>query len=629
MISKILDNRYEIIKEIGTGGMARVFLARCKLLNRNVAVKVLRPEFANDEEFVARFNIEAQAAASLSHPNIVSIYDVGKVDDLKYIVMEYVEGQTLKQYIDDNKLLSWQQCIDFSIQICKGLEHAHKNGIIHRDIKPHNIILTTEGVLKVTDFGIARASTAATVTMGGNTIGSVHYFSPEQARGGYTDAKSDIYSLGVVMYEMITGRVPFESDSPVSVAIKHIQEKPVSPKEYNIAVPLAVEAIILKAMSKEQSMRYQSASEMLVDLISAQNQQAIAPQTQAASDNNSETIKIPTRQVEKEISKKTKKESEKKTIVWAVVTSFLIVGLLIFGTIAVINPALFSGASAEMAVPDLVGKDFNEVKDFYKAKKITITKVSESADKALPKDAIIEQNPKPGKMIKPPIEITVVVSLGQKDVIIENYVNKPFSEVKIAVEKSGLVPFEVKENSDTVPQGVVIRTTPSAGLTIKEGEQLTVYVSEGKADVKLIMPNLVGEDIAQARRIIAGNNLRESTTVVPSDKPKDTVLTQSVQKGESVSEYTEINLTVSSGKQSDSPSTTDTAQKSRSITITVPQNKDKTLIKVVQDGSVIHNATHNKDEKAFNVKIVGSGSVKIEIFYDNSATPANSTTVKL
>lgn len=266
LIGKILAGRYEILEEIGNGGMAVVYKAKCQLLNRFVAVKVLRPDLQNDEEFVRRFNVEAQAAASLAHPNIVSIYDVGYEDGLHYIVMEFIEGKTLKEYIEEKNMLSWREAVDYAIQIAKGLEQAHKNSIVHRDIKPHNIIMTTDGVLKVTDFGIARANVQTTVTCEDSAIGSVHYISPEQARGGFTDERSDIYSLAVVMYEMLTGKVPFDSDRPVTVAIMHLQDKPISPREYNISIPLALEKIVMKAMSKEVSARYRTITEMINEL---------------------------------------------------------------------------------------------------------------------------------------------------------------------------------------------------------------------------------------------------------------------------------------------------------------------------------------------------------------------------
>jgi serine/threonine-protein kinase len=266
MVGRVLDDRYEIIEKIGGGGMALVYKARCRLLNRFVAIKVLRPEFIEDEEFVKKFRREAQSAASLSHPNIVGIYDVGTENNNYYIVMEYIKGQTLKELIKSKGTLGIEHATNIAIQICYALDHAHKNHIVHRDIKSHNILIREDNSVKVTDFGIARAVSSSTITNTGNVIGSVHYFSPEQARGGYTDEKSDIYSLGVVLYEMVTGRLPFEGDSPIAVALKHIQEEPIPPAKINPRVPKSIEAIILKCMEKEVSRRYNSAAEIINDL---------------------------------------------------------------------------------------------------------------------------------------------------------------------------------------------------------------------------------------------------------------------------------------------------------------------------------------------------------------------------
>lgn len=266
LVGTVLAGRYEIVEEIGSGGMAIVYKAKCRILNRYVAIKVLRTDLKDDGEFVRRFNIEAQSAASLTHPNIVSIYDVGTEGELHYIVMEYVEGTTLKEYIDKNVLLNWHEAVGYAIQIASGLEQAHKNSIVHRDIKPHNIIMTNDGVLKITDFGIARASMQSTVTCEDNAIGSVHYVSPEQARGGYVDERSDIYSLGIVLYEMLTGKVPFDNESPVSIALMHLQTQPKPPRELNISIPKAVEDIVLKAMSKEVAARYKTITEIKNEL---------------------------------------------------------------------------------------------------------------------------------------------------------------------------------------------------------------------------------------------------------------------------------------------------------------------------------------------------------------------------
>ncbi len=267
MIGKEIDGRYEILEEIGKGGMAHVYKSRDKSLNRLVAVKVLKEDYKDDKEFVRRFNVEAQAVASLSNPHIVSIYDVGCENGMHYIVMEYIEGETLKEYIDRVGVLPWREAANYSIQICEGIEEAHNNSVIHRDIKPQNIIMASDGVLKVTDFGIARASTQATMTMANNnTIGTAHYLSPEQARGGYTDERTDIYSMGVVMYEMLTGQLPFDDNSPVAIAIKHLQETATPITDINPDVPNALEQIVMKAMSKEQDSRYSSITDMISDI---------------------------------------------------------------------------------------------------------------------------------------------------------------------------------------------------------------------------------------------------------------------------------------------------------------------------------------------------------------------------
>ena len=291
---RLLGNRYEIIEKIGSGGMATVYKAKCHVLNRYVAIKILRDEFTTDEEFVKRFEVEAQSAAAITHPNIVSVYDVGVDGNLHYIVMELIKGKTLKEIIVEEKgPLPWKWSVNIAIQIASALETAHRNHIIHRDIKPHNIIITEDGVAKVTDFGIAKAVSNSTITAFGTTIGSVHYFSPEHARGGFTDEKSDLYSLGVVMYEMLTGRVPFDADTPVSVALKHMQEEPVPAKEVNPNIPLAVNDIIMKALKKDTSLRYQSATEMLLDL-----KRALKDPNGNFVDNNEYSGEFPTQRID-------------------------------------------------------------------------------------------------------------------------------------------------------------------------------------------------------------------------------------------------------------------------------------------------------------------------------------------
>ena len=351
---RLIGNRYEILEKIGTGGMAIVYKARDHVLNRNVAVKVLKEEFTTDAEFVKRFNIEAQSAASLTHSNIVSIYDVGSEGEIHYIVMELVQGKTLKEIITDGGILPWKWTVNIAIQIASALEVAHRNNIVHRDIKPHNIIITEDGTAKVTDFGIAKAVSNSTITSFGATIGSVHYFSPEHARGGYTDAKSDIYSLGVVMYEMLTGKVPFDADTPVSVALKHMQEKPVEPKKINNTIPDSVNKIIIKAMQKEPNLRYNSATEMLTDLREAiKNPNGnFVVMNQMNSDESTQKVSIDANK-----EKRTKKKMKKwvKVLIALLICILVFVGAM-FGTVKLLT----GNRVKQVKVPSLVGMTLDE-----------------------------------------------------------------------------------------------------------------------------------------------------------------------------------------------------------------------------------------------------------------------------
>ena len=365
---KLLGSRYEIIEKIGNGGMATVYKARCLVLKRFVAVKILREEYTTDNEFIKRFNTEAESAASLIHPNIVSVYDVGKEGNLYYIVMELVKGKTLKEIIVEDGKMGWKWSVRIAKQIASALEKAHRNNIVHRDIKPHNIIITEEGVAKVTDFGIAKAVSNSTITAFGTTIGSVHYFSPEHARGGFTDAKSDLYSLGVVLYEMVTGKVPFDADTPVSVALKHMQEKPTEPIILNPSIPQSLNDLIMKAMEKDPNMRYNTATEMLQDLdrILKSPEGGISKNTVA--DDRTQRIVINENRGKKEEVKTNKKfakirkflEEHKVAKVILIIVMFLII---FFATIGITMFGLNSGKPKDVVMPDFSGLTFEESKN--------------------------------------------------------------------------------------------------------------------------------------------------------------------------------------------------------------------------------------------------------------------------
>ncbi|MBR3942726.1 MAG: Stk1 family PASTA domain-containing Ser/Thr kinase, partial [Clostridia bacterium] len=377
MVGTLLGQRYELLELIGKGGMADVYKAKCTLLNRNVAIKILREEYNEDEDFLKRFNAESQAAAGLSHNNIVSVYDVGVQGGLHYIVMEYVEGITLKEYLMKHGALSWEKAVHFACQIASGLQHAHRKGIVHRDIKPQNILVTKDETLKVTDFGIARAVSSVTMKVDDDSFGTVHYCSPEQARGGYTDAKSDIYSLGVVLYEMVTGKLPFEGDSTVSVALKHLQEEALSPKTYAPDIPDALENIIAQAMKKEQAERFPSVSEMYIELsmLKQGKNYSVPP---VAVDNSvtdetrifsqEEMMKV-TEELEKVEKKKTatkkkgKKTKQDKIASWAGIGAAFLVVVILFGVLY--SHFLGEKQSEENVAPDLVGMKFEDAKEKY------------------------------------------------------------------------------------------------------------------------------------------------------------------------------------------------------------------------------------------------------------------------
>ena len=555
LVGKIIGNRYEILEKIGEGGMATVYKARCNILKRYVAVKVLRDEFTTDEEFIKRFNTEAQAAASLTHPNIVSIYDVGHEDNIYYIVMELVQGKTLKEIINQDGVLPWKWSVNIAIQVASALETAHRNNIVHRDIKPHNIIITEDGIAKVTDFGIAKAVSNSTITAFGTTIGSVHYFSPEHARGGYTDAKSDIYSLGVVMYEMLTGRVPFDADTPVSIALKHMQEKPIEPIKLNPSIPFAVNKIIMKAMEKEISQRYQSATEMLKDLSMALKD----PEgnfVKGNSENMQYTQVIPSLNEnieEKTQDKKAQDESEKDSAkrkkikkIWTIVIVALIVILIpvigFFATKLIID----AGKPKQFDLEDLTGLTVEEARAAYEGKNITIEVAEEVFDAEVEEGKIISQEPpfEEGAKIEENSTIKLTVSKGIETVTMQKVVGMTFEEAeRLLRDELKLEVEKVEETSKTVEEDYVIRQEPEEGEELKTGDTVKIYVSIGTGIKEISVPYVIGDTEADAKTKLKD---LEVTVVYEEDmtRTEGKVLKQSIEAGETVEEGTKITITV-------------------------------------------------------------------------------------
>lgn len=614
LIGKVLANRYEILEEVGSGGMAIVYKAKCQLLNRFVAVKVLRTDLQNDAEFVRRFNVEAQAAASLAHPNIVSIYDVGNEDGLHYIVMEYIEGETLKDYIDKKHVLPWREAVSYAVQIGRGLEQAHKNSIVHRDIKPHNIIMTNDGVLKVTDFGIARANVQTTMTCEDSAIGSVHYISPEQARGGYTDARSDIYSLGIVLYEMITGVVPFDNESPVTIAIKHIQEAPVPPRTHNISIPLALEKIVLKAMSKELSMRYKTVTEFINDLqevlddptriineiVDSQDNDSDMGQTRimpvikdeehkkAIEKKNKEEIGDMANQKRKKSVADIDKKKEKKVIIWAVVCAVVVILLtgFAFSSLLGLND-LFGNGAKNVEIPEIVGMDYDEAVAKYKDEGFSIVKDKTVKDEE-EKGTILSQDPEAGtkkKSEKEGIVIKVNISSGPDELKMADFKGKDKRRAAIEIENMGLKVEIIEEPSDTYPIGTVVRHAPIANIPVEKGETVTLFVSSGPEEIV---------DEPDEKEEKPSDEKEKPTT---NDEKKEDENKPAVQK------------------------------KSSMITIYGPRDKESAVVQVKVNGNLSYTKTIKNGESDV-VKLEGtSDSVEVEILYDGVSK--QKSTVKL
>ncbi len=556
LVGNTIGNRYEVLEEAGIGGMATVYKAKDHVLNRDVAVKILKDEFTTDVDFIKRFNSEAQSAASLSHPNIVSIYDVGheEEDNLYYIVMELIKGKTLKQIITKDEKLSWKWALNISIQIASALEVAHKNGIVHRDIKPHNIIITEDGVAKVMDFGIAKAVSNSTMTAFGTTIGSVHYFSPEQAKGSSTDARSDIYSLGVVMYEMLTGKVPFDADTPVSIALKHMQEEPKAAIEVNPNIPTAVNDIVMKAMKKEPDERYQSATEMLADLSKAlKDPEGDFVVLENEDGGYSRVIKgVNSSDVKKNKSgAKSGKNAKKQNIfqkypklkIPAAILALIAVFFGVFG----ITKIAIDGFDTSVELPNLVGMSKEDAQKACDDKGLKFLIGEPIASNDIEKDKVAKQDPefKDGKKVEKGTEIKVSISTGKEEHELPDWAGKTISEVEAEAEKFGLTINKIEEPSDKVEKGKVISTETKAGVIVVSGDTINVHVSTGKKKTKV--PSLIGLTENQAKNMLTNAHLKAKveyqTDESQADK-KDCVIKQSEEQDSEVDEDTEITITI-------------------------------------------------------------------------------------
>ena len=641
-IGKMLDNRYEILERIGTGGMAIVYKAKCHRLNRLVAIKILKSDLAQNEEFRRRFNAESQAVAQLSHPNIVSVYDVSRGGDMEYIVMELIDGITLKQYMEKRGQLNWRESLHFITQIMRGLSHAHSRGIIHRDIKPQNIMVLRDGSVKVADFGIAcLADSAQTLTQ--EALGSVHYISPEQARGDRPDARSDIYSSGVVLYEMLTGRLPFEGESAVAVAIQHLSSIPLAPREINPDIPEQLELICMKAMAPDLEHRYQSADAMIADLEAFRKNPEVEMKfdlsdlrpeendepTRTIRTMPSHTVTIPVHQPERNYPRRERDEDEEPrrtgsgkrgVLVGAVTVAAVAVVIVLFKTIlGSFAPTVVD----QYQVPDLYNMTIEEAENDPRIEGVfEIQKAGSEFSADVPEGHILRQDPKKGETRKgSQLVIQVWVSAGEETGEVPDLENKSEQDARILLEKLNKeynleltveAPEELKQFSEEITEGYVIKTEPAQGEILKKGDTVKLILSKGP-DIKpvTVLP-FVGMSIDSVLSQLESYKLTcdaADVEVVDSDKPGGTIVWQSPASGETVPEWTTIKFRVSAGL----------ASSALPITVDIPQNgKDivKVEIYVGDEPNPQYSETVYEADGAVSTTLYGTGRKMVKVYFD-------------
>ena len=673
-IGRLLDNRYEILEVIGTGGMAVVYKALCHRLNRLVAIKILKDEFAMDEEFRRRFHAEGEAVAMLSHPNIVQVYDVSTSDSANYIVMELIDGISLKQYMEKKGVLNWKETLHFAMQIAKALEHAHSRGIVHRDIKPHNVMVLKNGSVKVMDFGIARVMNKSN-TLTKEALGSVHYISPEQAKGGHTDNRSDIYSLSVVMYEMMTGRPPYDGESAVSVAIQHINGGAPLPSTLNPNIPKGLEQIIRKGMALDVRDRYVSATEMLQEMeefrknpnivfqhhflvddatrsIPGSGQRRTTAEKKAQAQNrvttdsvrlhqgtpaaaqHRQTGKVPSEpdnesirraQQRRKAEEKKKEEERSRVATTAIVicSAVAVIAIVIF-LIALFNGALLNRERDYVDVPYLEGEMYTE--DFAaKYGDFNIRLMPQEYNETSPEGQILRQQPAGGERVLRGTDLWITVSMGPEPEkrTLDNFVGADADEAYKMLENQGYKPLNKKEYSYVYDAGIVTRTDPAAGAEVTEGQTVYIYISTGPDVEKAPMPNVVGMELDRVKELmdqLGFTNVRYEQ--VESQKPVNEVVYQSVAKNTDTDVASEIIIHYSGGLQEDETQPTEPEETVEEITITVswevPERPIEYRLEICLSGTkdILESKLVPPNTASTYVELTGSGSREYDLYID-------------
>ena len=558
MSSRLLSGRYELLEKIGDGGMAVVYKGKDRLLNRFIAVKILRPEFTKDATFVENFKRESQAAAGLSHPNIVGVYDVGREGNINYIVMELIEGRTLNDIIEDEAPMDYRRVIDISKQVASALKVAHKNKINHRDVKPHNIMITNDGVVKLADFGIARAVNDATLSTGSKIVGSVHYFSPEQARGNYVDERSDIYSLGIVMYEMLTGRVPFDGDNPVTVALKHINEEITPPSELVSGIPPALERCVMKATNKYQTNRYSSAEEMIEELdniafVTNVAGSSIFAESSDVIEKRNKRIRA---QVEAEVEqqqiasdhqkKKQNDPARKKKII--IISVLAVALLMLIGIFAAWRMGAFSPTKE---APDLMGKTIEDAQEVAESEGFRLKQGKDIYSAEYPEGTVCLQDPEAGTEMLKNGTITVNLSKGSKEGMVPNVVGMQREDVENFLAQYGYELGNVKVETSPEKEGKVLEQDPVAGSALDKESKINIVVSDGKGTEKGTVPSVTNLSLNDAKKAInaAGFKVGNVTYDWDNNVGKGYVMYQQYQANSLLDKGTTIDIQVSSGPE--------------------------------------------------------------------------------
>ena len=631
----VLAGRYELIEKIGDGGMAIVYKAKDRLLKRFIAVKILKPEFVQDIKFVENFRKESHAAASLSHPNIVSIYDVGQEGNINYIVMELVSGKTLNELIKEEAPMDYRKAADIAKQVAAGLSAAHKKGIVHRDVKPHNILMTEDGIAKITDFGIAKAVTNTTIVDSGkdNVMGSVHYFSPEQAKGANVDEKSDIYSLGIVLYEMLTGKVPFDGDNPVTIALMQINEPVTPPSVFNHNVPPGLERIVMKAVEKQPKNRFESADEMIdaldkmevVNRVVGDSIYDGAEELNEAYDSydNYDTYSFGREELNKEAgrNKKSKGKGSKNKKKIAIIAAAVIVALA-----ALVGIGFATGLfdKKDIEVPDFRGMTIEEAEDKAEDLGIEVKIGKYEFSTEYEQDQIMDQDPNHGEMVAKGDTVTVDISKGGERGVIPNLIGKSEEDAKKMIEDYGFELGTVKEKESHEEKGTVIEQDPSAGSEGKQGDTINITISDGSGKEMGEVPYVLGmsEDEARAAIEEAGFKVGDVSEGVSSAYDNGQVMWQEYNGGTSLEKGTAIDIKISGGQTS-----------TQMIEIPLDQAENDTVnvtVAVVDESGTVVSQDRfvaYKEWGSVEREVTGSGKCKVKVYFDNMDNPVLEQTI--